>query len=108
MNRLTLLMAAILLIASCTKKSSPTATKVPAISKEEMAAAANLYSNNCSKCHGATGTEGKAPNLAQVVLSKAEIGETIKNGAGRMPAFATKLSEKEIASIATFVVSLKN
>ena len=94
-------MVVLLVIASCTKKAAPTAAKEPAID------ATTLFSQNCARCHGATGVEGRAPNLAKTDDTKNEIVDKIANGAGRMPAFASKLSAKEIDAVADFVVHLK-
>jgi cytochrome c6 len=103
MRKLSLaLIMVLLVIASCTKKSAPTATTIkPAID------GAPLFSQNCARCHGATGTEGRAPNLARGDDSKAEIMDKIANGAGRMPAFASKMSGAEIEAVAEFVLHLK-
>lgn len=88
-------------IASCTKKATPT------ISKETAIDGAPLYAQNCAKCHGVTGVEGRAPNLSKNTYSKSEIAGTITNGAGRMPAFSDKLSSREIDAVAEFVTHLK-
>ena len=96
------LVIALLVIASCTKKSAPTAVAPhPAIN------GAPLYAQNCARCHGATGTEGRAPNLARGDNSRSEILDKVTNGAGRMPAFAGKLSGAEIDAVAEFVLHLK-
>ena len=92
----------LLVIASCTKKSAPTATAShPAID------GGPLFAQNCARCHGATGTEGRAPNLARGDNSRSEVLDKITNGAGRMPAFAGKLSGAEIDAVAEFVLHLK-
>ena len=100
MRKLTFAAVMILLvIASCTKKSAPTA-KEPAIN------GAPIFANNCARCHGATGREGQAPNLAQAGRIKEDVIETVTFGAGHMPPFKQKLSAKEIDAVATFVVHL--
>src|ERR1700722_18959549 len=92
----------LLVIASCTKKSAPTAvTSKPAVD------GAPLFSQNCARCHGATGTEGRAPNLARGGDSRTEIIDKRTNGSGRMPAFASKMSGSEIEAVAEFVLHLK-
>ena len=96
------LVAVLLVIASCTKKAAPTsATSKPAID------GAPIYAQNCARCHGATGTEGRAPNLARGDNSRSEILDKVTNGTGRMPAFASKLSGAEIDAVAEFVLHLK-
>jgi len=90
----------LLVIASCTKKAAPTAGPEPALD------GAPIYAQNCARCHGATGREGRAPNLAEGGHTKADVVETVSNGSGRMPAFVGKLSAKEIEAVATFVTHL--
>lgn len=100
MRKLTAIAVMVLLvIASCTKKSAPTASE-PAID------GAPIYANNCARCHGATGREGRAPDLVESGHSKAEIIETVSNGAGRMPSFTGKLTAKEIDAVAYYVTRL--
>ena len=91
----------LLVVASCTKKAAPAASKEPALD------GAPIFAQNCAKCHGATGVEGRAPNLAHDDFTKNEVVDKVTNGAGRMPSFATKLSPKEIDAVAQFVVHLK-
>ena len=95
-------------IASCTKKSVPTTagTKEPA-PKETVLDGAPLYAQNCAHCHGATGVEGRAPNLKSNDFTKKEMIDQISKGSGRMPAFATKLSAHEIEAVAEFTIHLK-
>lgn len=101
MRKLTVFAVMVLLvIASCTKKAAPTAGPEPALD------GAPIFAQNCSGCHGASGREGRAPNLAEGGHSKAEVIETVSNGAGRMPSFTGKLSAKEIDAVATFVTHL--
>ncbi|MEP6923162.1 MAG: cytochrome c [Pyrinomonadaceae bacterium] len=81
--------------------------------------ARELYAQNCARCHGTDGrgdTElGRTfdvPNIAdgkwQNKHSDAKISRKISRGGGGMPAFARKLSAKEIASLVSHVRSLKN
>jgi len=92
-------------IASCTKKSVPTADKKPVA--EVAVDGAAVFSQNCARCHGATGVEGRAPNLSHLDYSHDEIVDKVKNGDGRMPAFVNKLSAKEINAVADFALHLK-
>ena len=87
-----------MLIASCSKKNS--APAAPAID------ASALFTNNCSRCHGATGVEGRAPHLAKVPLSKQQIGDIITHGKGHMPPFNDKLSTREREALSGFVLTL--
>jgi len=90
---------ALLAIASCTKKSAPTTAN--------HIDGSPLYAKNCSGCHGATGVEGRAPNLAKNEFTKNELTDKIAQGGGRMPAFSDKLSAKEIDAVAEFVIHLR-
>ena len=99
-------LAALLVIASCTKKSVPTAATTT-VAPHPAIDGGPLYAQNCARCHGATGTEGRAPNLARGDNSRSEILDKVTNGAGRMPAFAGKLSGAEIDAVAEFVLHLK-
>ena len=101
MRKLSVIVVLVLLIvASCTKKSAPTSTKEPVMD------GGPIYAQNCARCHGATGKEGRAPNLAEGGHGKSEVMDAVTNGAGRMPSFADKLSPKEIEAVAVFVVHL--
>ena len=79
--------------------------------------ARELYAQNCARCHGANGrgeTElGRSfdvPNIAgadwQKKHSDAKISRKIIKGGGGMPAFAKKLSSKEIAAVVSYVRTL--
>jgi cytochrome c553 len=80
--------------------------------------AAQLYSKNCSSCHGrdghAKGLRGKhvgARNLTdaqwQDRVSDERIFNSINNGKGKMPAYGKKLSEAQVNSLVNYVRSLK-
>ncbi len=100
----------LLVIASCTKKAVPTAATSPKETPSPKVASLDggpLYAQNCSRCHGASGVEGRAPNLKLNDFTKREIIDQISKGSGRMPAFATKLSANEIGAVAEFVIHLK-
>src|SRR6185437_1395694 len=63
-------------------------------------------SAGCSRCHtlkaaGATGTVG--PNLDQLRPSAATVSGVVRSGAGVMPPFSGKLSDPQIAAVATYV-----
>ncbi len=97
------LLVVLLVIASCTKKAAPAAV----VPKPVAIDGAPLYAQNCALCHGATGAGGHAPDLTRGEDSKNEIVDKVTNGAGRMPAFADKLSGAEIDAVALFVLRLK-
>jgi mono/diheme cytochrome c family protein len=61
----------------------------------------------CAGCHtlkdaGATGTVG--PNLDQAKPPLSLVVERVTKGAGAMPSFKGKLSDKQIANVAAYVV----
>jgi cbb3-type cytochrome c oxidase subunit III len=65
-----------------------------------------IFSAECSSCHtlkaaGATGTVG--PNLDQLRPSKAIVQHQVEVGGGVMPAFKGKLTDAQIAAVASFV-----
>ncbi len=78
--------------------------------------ASAVFGKNCAACHGADGKGNQAigtPNFLdpsfQRSQSDADFSNAIHNGkAGRMPAWAGKLSEPEIASLVTYVRNLPN
>ncbi len=90
-------------IASCSKKSAPTAAKEKAID------GAPIFANNCARCHGADGIkDSRTPNLHTIALDKAGLVNSITNGKGHMPAFQDKLSTAEISAVADLIVSWHN
>jgi mono/diheme cytochrome c family protein len=104
MKYLKILVAVFLLAASsCSKKTAPaTVTDVkPVIDGKKM------YAQSCARCHGATGVEGGAPNLALFTPGTERIAEIIANGKGRMPSFKDDYSAEEIAAIAGYVNGFK-
>jgi quinohemoprotein ethanol dehydrogenase len=70
-------------------------------------AGSEVFSENCSTCHGADGLGGNGgPDLTTMPKAKEQAGaeEQVTNGGGGMPAFAGTLSEEEIANVAAYVV----
>ena len=67
-----------------------------------------LFTQNCASCHTlaaahATGTVG--PNLDQLKPPKALVVKQVTNGGGGMPAFGGRLSNAQIAAVASYVAS---
>ena len=67
-----------------------------------------VYQKNCASCHGANRLGGMGPALLPENLKRLRQNKAIKviaNGraATQMPAFANKLSEKEIQSLVNYV-----
>jgi heme/copper-type cytochrome/quinol oxidase subunit 2/mono/diheme cytochrome c family protein len=66
-----------------------------------------VFAENCSTCHGATGHGGNGgPDLTTMPLAKEQAGAEMQvtNGGGGMPAFKGTLSEEEIKNVAAYVV----
>src|ERR1700733_8936509 len=93
------LCAIIITAAACSKKTSPS-SNITAIN------AASVFGTNCSRCHGVTGVEGRAPNLSKSTLEKDSVIARITNGKDHMPAFHDKLSQQEISAVADWVMTL--
>jgi cbb3-type cytochrome c oxidase subunit III len=85
---------------------------------EGPSSAVELYSQNCSRCHGkdgkAKGLKAKAVGARNLTdgqwqdrVSDERIFNSISNGKGKMPAYGKKLSEAEVDSLVTYVRSLK-
>jgi cytochrome c551 len=67
---------------------------------------AEVFTENCSTCHGATGHGGNGgPDLDTMPLAQSEEGaiQQVTNGGGGMPAFGGTLSEEEIENVAAYV-----
>lgn len=92
---------------------------VLSLSKQEHDAAlaqtgAVVFQDNCSACHGETGTgdrEQGAPNLADAIWlyggSRATVTETItKSRFGVMPAWGQRLSDAEVKALTLYVHQL--
>jgi quinohemoprotein ethanol dehydrogenase len=73
----------------------------------DAAAGAEVFSEECSVCHGATGHGGNGgPDLRTMPLAQSQAGaeKQVTNGGGGMPAFGGQLSEEEIKNVAAYVV----
>jgi cytochrome c551 len=73
----------------------------------DAAAGEEVFAENCSTCHGATGHGGNGgPDLTTMPKAKEQAGaeEQVTNGGGGMPAFSGTLSEEEISNVAAYVV----
>ncbi len=70
---------------------------------------ASLFNEvGCAGCHTLTAAGARArvgPDLDVAAATYAEVAEQVRNGGSGMPAFADRLSDEEIAALATFVSS---
>ena len=93
--------SALLLIASCSQKTS-----APTAATEKTYNGASLFAKNCARCHGAEGVKDeRTPNLQTIALDKAGLVKSITYGKGHMPAFEDKLTTEEISAVADLIVS---
>jgi mono/diheme cytochrome c family protein len=67
-----------------------------------------VYQKNCAKCHGKTagGRHFGGPPLAKSKMSLEELKAIIANGKGRMPKYAGKLTDEQIATLAGEIKAL--
>jgi alcohol dehydrogenase (cytochrome c) len=68
-----------------------------------------LFSDNCSTCHGADGGGGNGgPDLTSIPSSRdlRAVEEQVANGGGGMPAFRDNLSPEEIRAVSLYVTRL--
>jgi heme/copper-type cytochrome/quinol oxidase subunit 2/cytochrome c5 len=73
----------------------------------DAAAGKEIFAENCSVCHGATGHGGNGgPDLRTMpkAQEQATAEEQVTNGGGGMPPFKGTLSEEEISNVAAYVV----
>lgn len=88
------------------------------VTEEEVAAAgspvsvqvgAAVFAKNCAACHGANGTGGVGPALAENqhvnVTDATPMLTTILQGRGMMPSWRGQLADGDIAAVATFIRS---
>lgn len=97
------------LVGSVLLGSSMSATRVSA---SLPGSGAEIFKNNCARCHGADAKGGAGPDLtdpqrkAKWAESEDRIINKVTNGGSRMPAFGETLSADEIKEVAGFVRSL--
>lgn len=80
------------------------ATEDPA----DVAAAEQIYSNNCASCHGGNLEGAMGPGLETIgsKLSESDIADIIENGQGQMPA-QTQVSSAERDELAGWLADKK-
>lgn len=64
-----------------------------------------IYTRNCSSCHGGEGGGGAGPALAgnQDLQDVGATAGQIIHGGGGMPAFGSRLSDEQVAAVASYV-----
>jgi mono/diheme cytochrome c family protein len=78
-------------------------------SAAQSAGKAVFASAGCGSCHtlkdaGATGAVG--PNLDDLRPDAGTVSQIVKSGGGAMPSFSAKLSDAQIAAVASYVSSV--
>lgn len=71
-----------------------------------LALGQQLFADNCSVCHGATGQGGNGgPDLTAIPSAKnlQRVIAQVTNGGGAMPPFKGQLTEQQIRAVATYV-----
>ena len=63
-----------------------------------------VFEGECAGCHGADGEGGTGPALARSGLTAAEIGATVRQGAGIMP--PALVSGQDEADVVAYVESI--
>jgi cytochrome c oxidase cbb3-type subunit III len=98
-------------LASLTEGQTTPKSTIDKLSPADLTRGKQLYENQCSVCHGQTGTGGKGARLAQPTLRRAPddgaLASVIANGipGTEMPA-AWQMTEREVWQVAGYVRSL--
>ena len=85
------------------ERAPVTVTELPG----NAVAGKKIFAQNCSVCHGASGTGGNGgPNLKSIPSAKdsATVRKHVTNGGAAMPPFSGTLSEQEIADVSDYVI----
>jgi cytochrome c oxidase subunit 2 len=111
--------AALAVAVGCGKNSSGSASNTPVTNPAPVAATggAGLFASHCAKCHATeAGARSKSPNLAGIGSKPDKNADWIathiknpqsQNPQSKMPAFADKLSDADVKSIAEYLTTLK-
>jgi mono/diheme cytochrome c family protein len=68
-----------------------------------VARGANLFTINCSQCHGPDASGGAGPGLNSSLLTDAELVSVVSNGRGAMPGFSAILDATSIDAVVAYV-----
>lgn len=106
--------AVLLLILACFGGQPGVAADTAAVSS---VGGAEVYANNCARCHGADGkaktAKGRQVGAVDLTIdewtpNEARDTRIISKGKGSMPAFKSKLTADEITSVARYIVRFKS
>jgi cytochrome c551 len=94
-------------VATVKPTTKPTAT--PKAEEPSVAAAAVLFKQSCTSCHGVDLGGNIGPNLQKIggELTKEEITTQITDGGSQMPPFAKRLKANEIETLAAWLAAKK-
>jgi mono/diheme cytochrome c family protein len=85
-----------------------TGTETAPAAGGDAAAGQQVFADNCSVCHGASGTGGNGgPDLTSIpeAADNAKVVAQVTNGGGGMPAFKGVLSDSDIQNVAAYVTT---
>ena len=115
-NKVMALLSFVMLISSYglaeASRSKPYSVKHPSenLSGDKFAAGKFIFENNCAYCHGADGKKmyRDAVDLSLAVKSATMTEAIIRNGSNnKMPAYGLILSEEEIKSVSSYILTLR-
>jgi cytochrome c oxidase cbb3-type subunit 3 len=103
----TILLSVVVLHAALAGQAAPLIAR-PA--DADVALGAVLFARNCAVCHGAAGEGGKGPALAVPRLTRPadfeSLGVIVRRGVEGTEMPGTRLDEREVRAVASFVLSL--
>ncbi len=98
----------VMVLAACAPGVTSGGAAASSVSEEQLTAGGQVFANRCTFCHGADGLGGdRGPALSgnPVLAYSPFTVDRILYGYGykKMPSFASRLSDEEIAAVATYV-----
>jgi mono/diheme cytochrome c family protein len=98
----------VLCMACAPSVASTSDASMSAVSSEQLEAGGQVYATKCTFCHGADGLGGeRGPAHAgnESLAYTSYVTDRILHGYGykKMPAYASRLSDEEIANVATYI-----
>jgi quinohemoprotein ethanol dehydrogenase len=93
-------------VAHAGEGKTPTPAKPTTPATVSVTAGQQVFANNCSTCHGATGHGGNGgPDLTTIPSAKqlSVVVKQVTNGGSVMPAFKGQLTTTQIADVAAYV-----
>ena len=111
MQRLLILLVAVLAVPLAAAQEKKDAGKPPVFDKKFLSNAANIeagrkvWDDQCRHCHGASAYPGTAPKLNPGMLGPDFIYDRVTNGFGKMPAWKDVFSLKERMAVTAYIKS---